>query len=146
MWAWGTKEHCIWVYERIVLKIGCGGGGGRKSVWSLIFSILRKEHKENPVNGDYCFKLCKHPKDGQNKQQLIINHLKSINVNGWNSMSTKWFHHAKPIFWFSNHNAKSKNHKILRLNANTNQIRVLKGEIQWIIFWHGSTFATFLSK
>ena len=32
-----------------------GWGGGKISVWSLIYSIVQKRHKENPdqVNGDY---------------------------------------------------------------------------------------------
>ena len=45
-------------YKRIVsaLKIRIGrGGGGRNSVWSLLYSILRKRHEVNSdqVHGDY---------------------------------------------------------------------------------------------
>ena len=51
------KKHCVWVYKRIVwaLKMWKTGWRWRNSVWLLIYSIVRRRHKENPdqVNGDF---------------------------------------------------------------------------------------------
>ena len=45
MWVWDMKEHCVWVYNRIVWALKMwkiGWGVGRNLGWSLICSTVQK--------------------------------------------------------------------------------------------------------